>query len=318
MLGWLRNLLARLAHAPRESVADGPSLYQGLRTQALSVDRASAGLAAVPSDAPVWGLLMEMGFPEGVATLFARIRGMTRPGKAGNSILRRRPFFEKGMPMRRLFIALVFALALAAIPACGDAPADPVNGVATMYPVIDPGDPASIKKWEASQHNAFRSKIEVVNLACFRDPMTEKGHPDAKPVAVQVRGALDSGVSAELQTALQQFKDTEPALYAKARAAIYAEYRKSYNTYKQALSMGAMLYGGRNADVEKMLPKIVKGNELDGLISFQTIDLYRGKDGAARVGIVLGVPWDEEHGMGVVMARGEVERVGDAGVVYLP
>ncbi len=242
---------------------------------------------------------------------------MTAPGKGGNSILTRRPCTEKGMPMRQVFIALAIALALASIPACGVAPPAAIN-VAAMYPVIDPGDPASIKKWEASQYNAFRSKIEVVNLACFRDRMTEKGHPEANPVAIQVRGALDSGISAELQTALQQFKDTESALYAKARAAIYAEYQKSYNTYKQAWSMGAALFGGDKADIEKVLPQIVKGNELDGLISFQTIYLYRGKDGAARVGVVLGVPWDEENGMGVVMAGEEVERVGDAGVVYLP
>ena len=65
-----------------------------------------------------------------------------------------------------------------------------------------------------------------------------------------------------------------------------------------------------------MLPQIVKGNELDGLVSFQTIHLFRGKDGVVRVGIVLDVPWDEENGMGVAIAGGEVEGVGDAGVAY--
>ena len=139
--------------------------------------------------------------------------------------------------MRRAFSAVLFAAALAVIPACGDAPPAPINEAA-MYPVIDPGDPASIKRWEDSQYNAFRSKIEVASLKCFRDRMTEKGHAEAKPVAIEIRGARDSGINPELQTALQQFKDAESAFYPKVRAAIYTEYQKSYNTYKQALSMG--------------------------------------------------------------------------------
>ena len=183
-----------------------------------------------------------------------------------------------------------------------------------MYPEIVPSDPASLTRWEASDFNVWRSKLEVVSLACFRAKMTEKGHAEAKPVAVEIWGALDSGVAVEQVEALRRFRAAEPELHAKVRAAIYAEYRKTYGTYKQALSLGAMMFGGDAADIPAVLPEIVKGNELDGLISFATVYVSRPKDGVSRIGVELHCPWDEEHGMGVVIANGEVERVGDARV----
>ena len=62
----------------------------------------------------------------------------------------------------------------------------------------------------------------------------------------------------------------------------------------------------------------MKGNELDGLISFKTVYISRPEKGAlTRIGIVLDCPWDEENGMGLVIAGDDVERVGDAGVALL-
>ena len=186
-----------------------------------------------------------------------------------------------------------------------------------MYPEIIPSDPASIARWEGSEYNALRSKLEVVSLRCFRDKMTENGHPEAKPVAVEMCGALAAGVAGEQGEALRRLAATEPELYAEVRSAIYDEYRKSYNTYKQVWSMGARMFGGDENDVRKVLPKIVKGDELDGLISFKTIYLSRPENGVSRIGIVLNCPWDEEHGMGVVVSNGKVEQVGDAGAALL-
>jgi hypothetical protein len=247
--------------------------------------------------------------------LWRRSKDGDRQTNAPVDIAKQSVFSGMKNPMRLLLIALAFGTSLAFVPACGVPPPSPTSATAN-YPDIVPGDPSSIKRWESSQFNAFHSKIEVANLSCFRNRMTEKGHAEAKPVAIHIRGALDSGISPELQAALQQFKNTESELYIKARAAIYAEYRKSYSTYKQAWSLGASLFGGDKTDIEKVLPQIVKGNELDGLISFQTIDLFRAKVGVDRIGIVLDVPWDEENGMGLVIANGQVEQVGDASVVY--
>jgi hypothetical protein len=213
--------------------------------------------------------------------------------------------------MRRTCSAVAIAVSLASIPACDSAP-ESFEKAATIYPQIIPSDSASIARWEASQYNAFRSKLEVVALKYFRDQLTEKGHAEATPVAVEMCGGLDSGVAGEQGEALRRFVASEPELYAKARAAIYDEYRRSYNTYKRAWSLGAGLFGG-STDLRKVLPEIVKGNELDGLISFKTVYVSRPEKGASRIGIVLDCPWDEENGMGLVIAGDVVERVGDAG-----
>jgi hypothetical protein len=77
MLGWLRRRFAGRGHASRGATGPGAAAYQHLRSQALSVERAAAGIPAPSPDAPVWGLLMEMGLPNGTATLLALADGTT-------------------------------------------------------------------------------------------------------------------------------------------------------------------------------------------------------------------------------------------------
>ena len=77
MLGWLRNLLASRPRAREEAAGPGSAAYHGLRIQALSIERASVGIPAPPADAPIWAVLMEMGFANGTATLFAAADGTT-------------------------------------------------------------------------------------------------------------------------------------------------------------------------------------------------------------------------------------------------
>jgi hypothetical protein len=52
-------------------------MYEELRSQALSIERAACGIPEPSADAPVWGLLMEMGFPNGTAALFTLVDGTT-------------------------------------------------------------------------------------------------------------------------------------------------------------------------------------------------------------------------------------------------
>src|SRR5262249_20688749 len=47
--------------------------------------------------------------------------------------------------------------------------------------------------------------------------------------------------------------------------------------------------------MRSMRPKIEKGNELDGLASFESILVGGPKSDVSRIGIVLKCPWDEEH-----------------------
>lgn len=216
--------------------------------------------------------------------------------------------------MRRLLTRVFLAVSLASIPACGRPSSD---REASMDSEVVPSDPTSIARWESGQGNVFRSKLEVVPLRCFRDRLTERGHAETKPVVIEIVGGLDAGVAGEPSETLRRFAATEPELYARVRAAIYDEYRKSYSSYKQAWSMGAAMFGGDEINGREVLPEIVKGNELDGLVSFRTIYVSRPENGMSRIGIVLACPWDEEHGMGVVIANGDVERVSDAGTALL-
>lgn len=56
---------------------DGASVYHGLRTQLLDLDPAGVGLGPTKDRPRLWGALMEMGFPNGVATLAALADGTT-------------------------------------------------------------------------------------------------------------------------------------------------------------------------------------------------------------------------------------------------
>jgi hypothetical protein len=52
-------------------------VYSALRHQALSTQRTEVGIPAPPLEAPVWGILMETGYPEAAATLLAFSDGTT-------------------------------------------------------------------------------------------------------------------------------------------------------------------------------------------------------------------------------------------------
>jgi hypothetical protein len=62
---------------PAGSGESGEEVFQGLRRQVLELDPASAGLGQSAERSRLWGALMEMGFPNGVATLAALADGTT-------------------------------------------------------------------------------------------------------------------------------------------------------------------------------------------------------------------------------------------------
>ena len=53
----------------RKSKSDGAEVVRGLRQQALTVDAADLGLGPTADRTHVWGVVMETGYPEAVATL---------------------------------------------------------------------------------------------------------------------------------------------------------------------------------------------------------------------------------------------------------
>jgi hypothetical protein len=222
----------------------------------------------------------------------------------------------RDVAVSKTFVAAAASVLLGVVSGCG-------NRLQSQDADVPPrpqdvgSDPSAVVRWEASRWNAFKSKLEFVPLKGFRDKLTQEGYAEGRAVAVELCGALDSGVAAEQRLALKRLVEDEPRLYSKARAAIYREYQRSYDTYKQALLLGSALFGAEPAEASKLLPEIVKGNELDGLVSFQTLYISLPEDGVCRIGVTLDCPWDPEHGMGLLIAGGEVERVGDSATAFV-
>jgi len=78
MFGWLRNLFgggSSTANLPGDTSSGG--VFSGLRGKALSIQRDEVGIRMPGADAPVWGLLMETGYPGATATLLALADGTT-------------------------------------------------------------------------------------------------------------------------------------------------------------------------------------------------------------------------------------------------
>ena len=61
----------------RKPKRDSADVARGLREQALTVDPVALRLEPTPTRPHVWGILMETGYPEGVATLVALGDGTT-------------------------------------------------------------------------------------------------------------------------------------------------------------------------------------------------------------------------------------------------
>jgi hypothetical protein len=191
---------------------------------------------------------------------------------------------------------------------CGAAPmpqAVPIEA----FPVIDPEDPQSIARWEASRYNFADAKIQVVKSRFFHGSLGNSKPKEPKSIALQVYQAKTKGITAEQQAAMDDFIKNEEAIHAAVRSAIYEYYKKSYPAYKEGLSLGAALYGGAD-EIDEILPEITSGQELDDLVQFGTIYVHPLQNGSAPIGMDLVVPWDEEHGMGLRLKDGKVEAVG--------
>ena len=78
MLDLFRKLFGRSSEpAQADTDGSGAEVYAALRSQALTARRTEVGIPAPPTEAPVWGILMETGYPEDTATLFALGDGTT-------------------------------------------------------------------------------------------------------------------------------------------------------------------------------------------------------------------------------------------------
>jgi hypothetical protein len=78
MAGWFKKVFGGSTDAVRDaSETESEGIYSRFRRQALLASRVEFSISKLSPDLPIWGLLMESGYSEGTATLFALGDGTT-------------------------------------------------------------------------------------------------------------------------------------------------------------------------------------------------------------------------------------------------
>lgn len=194
----------------------------------------------------------------------------------------------------------------------GNAPNPGVKNPLANIPIIDPDQPDSIKKWEASTYNVNQSKIVVVKLKNFYGTLGDSTPGEPKSVAIEVAGALKNGPTDAQQKAIESLMNQEQEIHSTVRKAIYDEYQKVYPIYNP-IYKNIM----DSANLSKILPHIQKGDELDSIIVVANIYVHESAGNEpVSIGFEFFTPWDEEHDMGVRIQGTEVLEVGTAHVAY--
>lgn len=76
-------------------------------------------------------------------------------------------------------------------------------------------------------------------------------------------------------------------------------------------------YGYEDDEREEFMPDIRSPNDLKQLIGLGTVHILNiAKDGHAYHGLEFGCTWDEEHGVGVLLHKDRVIKVGDASQAF--
>jgi hypothetical protein len=95
------------------------------------------------------------------------------------------------------------------------------------------------------------------------------------------------------------------------RKAVYSYYKKTYPAWREGLTLGAAMFGGAD-EIDTILPRVTNGDELDSLITYDTIYVHPAKDGVSGIGVELLIPVDEENGLGLRMTGEKVVAIGTA------
>ena len=209
----------------------------------------------------------------------------------------------------------IATILLVLLAGCGGQP----NHQTQMHdiPIIDPSDPLTIKTWEHSEYNFDHSKIVVHELSYFHGKLGDGALKESSAVAIEVCDALNAGITESQNSAIDELIRNEGSVMATVRNAIYQYYEEAYPDYKRGMDMGVKIWGGAD-QVKKMLPEIMEGDEIDGLVTIDTISIHPPIGDDVMIGIDFTVEWDEEHGMGLRMLDGEIEAIGTAHESYPP
>jgi len=126
----------------------------------------------------------------------------------------------------------------------------------------------------------------------------------------------NKAVKPQQRKTLVEFQKREKEIYDKTKVSIYKFYHKIYPIYKEAITNGYRIYNNDieslNKMLDELLPKVKKGDELDGKIALMLIYVYDSN----IIGLEFICSWDEEHGLGVLLQNFEVKKIGLGEVAY--
>ncbi len=185
---------------------------------------------------------------------------------------------------------------------------------------FDIDDPSSMRAWESSAVNVYRSKIIIMNFV-FLGGHFDKPEAitawDMKPFPVEACGWLDAQSSQEQCYALEQLVVHEKAIYKQLRDALYVYYENVIPELRDALSAYITTVGvGEPGALDELLPTIRSGHELDQLVECSHIRALRPRDGMSKIGMLFDCRWDPEHGLGALISGSTVESFGASDVAY--
>lgn len=193
---------------------------------------------------------------------------------------------------------------------CGCTANEPSVVIVPPEMVYDVDDAASIQRWEQGEYNFHSSKVVPVTLKYLHSELGGLKPKVEKRVGFEVWGAVTAGVSLEQQLTIDELVADEAAIHKRVRAAIYQEYQRMLPALQQGTALGQALYGDGGESVSDVVPVIKSGNEIDGVITLQSIHIHPPQAGTVSIGIVFSTPWTDS-GIGVRVQRGQVIAVGE-------
>jgi hypothetical protein len=218
---------------------------------------------------------------------------------------------ERFGAMRNVAILGIVCCAMVTLSSCDFNAAGPEEG-------SEVADPAEEARLEADYKDLEESKIEVVKLSEFTGGLSLGKKPGPFDAEVHLCGVRTGAVPDVQRAALREFVANEKQLFRSVRDAIYEYYRHKYLPYRgrmheaatQTEAINGFPPGKMQEEMERVLPDIKRGDELDELVTPLEIYVHRPVNGVAKIGMTFQCGFDKDDGLGVRLSGSTVEAVG--------
>jgi hypothetical protein len=217
--------------------------------------------------------------------------------------------------MRNVALAAAVCCGLMTLSSCSSKPAAPEEWVEEGGEAD--ADPQALARAKALQAQILSAKVEVVQLREFPGTLSLRKMSGPVDVEVQFCGVKSDGVAETQRAAIREFVANEKTIFRSVREAIYEDYRKNYFPQRDQIRKFAGITAAANGmnaadagnDIDKFMPEIKRGDELDNLVTLQGIYVHRPVNGVAKIGIEFNCRWSAN--IGVRLAGTTIDAIGD-------